>query len=1007
MEPQKGIDIADFATIFQSLTSGRRTGTLKVSTDVGALFFYFANGTIKYFAQPARDDVLLRAMLRSSKIDRVEYDRLLARHQRTGRSYSALFAAKRKINDADIAEALHFTVQEEICDLFSQPHLSCEFFEGEPFAEIFGSEKRRVQLSIMPEPVVMEAARRMDEIGILRETVPSMSDIYTTTGITEEQIEGPLPPEDAQLRNEVLDLIDGRRDLNEVAELVRMSKFDLLRTTTQLVGGRLVEALGPRSLLQLAEQYAIEGNIRKALRLYERAEELGESRVETRMHIARLYGALRDAKRAVAKYFAIADDALKSNDTDSAVAALRQAIHLDPENANIRQKIVTSMLQSDRYDEAINESIELANLLLKLKKIDSAVEVWKSFLDKYPTSTEAHRQLAELYKEQDNKTHALQILDNLAELYMARQRRDRAAEVYREVLNLDPKHTRVRLKLASVLRRLGNVAEAAREYEQFRTSTRVLRLSERPRSLLASWFGLRHPAVMASARLALGGPAIRAIMILSLALVLTGILTLVFSTMAGSGAPAISVRIGSALFGCLVILQVVILFGVLPPLSCCSVLYHPHEENVSVAAQIALHPRGAVSGKFIATLATWLILLLSTLPLAITAAVLGGVSGSVVGFNFYLLILLGAVTSAALTLVSANVPDRKFAIIDSYLVCTFMALIGMLFIGMLSDVSVGGDVGLQQAQVSLTDLPAFQSRTFSFAGTVLLMPVATVFVSGLMLMGAAARLMPERGYSSPTQKMFWFVTILLGTFIGLVWAATGEKASTLSQPPVAQLLLLMSVFISLAIGAILFSTESAGGSASDQERFRKLFMNSRWRALLGPGPVRGALFSLVACALVLLVIVLFLGLSESSAAVGQSGAGIIAAVYFAMLGHAALLVSLGLLLSTTQLTNRWRRIIPVIVLGITLAVIPAAITYLGLGLPHFIADLSPLVLAAAAFGNGLVAGGKSWSAGSIGWLRVILLYWLCVAAFGSIAFLRIRKAAHIGVKSIKTKGKSR
>jgi len=42
MEPQKGIDIADFPTIFQSLTSGRRTGTLKVSTDTGILFFYFS-----------------------------------------------------------------------------------------------------------------------------------------------------------------------------------------------------------------------------------------------------------------------------------------------------------------------------------------------------------------------------------------------------------------------------------------------------------------------------------------------------------------------------------------------------------------------------------------------------------------------------------------------------------------------------------------------------------------------------------------------------------------------------------------------------------------------------------------------------------------------------------------------------------------------------------------------------------------------------------------------------
>lgn len=992
MAAKKGLDIADFPTIFQSLTSGRRTGTLKVSTDTGALFFYFRDGIIRHFAQPARDDVLLRAMLRSSKIDRLEYDRLLSRHQRGGRSYHSLFSAKRSLTDADMQSALQFMVQEEVCDLFARSRLDCEFFEGNPMLEVFGPEKQRVDLSVMPEVVVMEAARRMDEIAILRETVPSMSNIYIATGLTEEQIEGPLPPDDAHLRNEVLDLIDGRRDLNEIAELVRMSKFDLLRTVAQLVGARIIESLGGRSLLTLAQQHAIEGDIRKALRLYERAEELGETQMDTRMHIARLYGALCDQKRAVAKYLSIAEDAANLNDTEGGISALRQAVHVDPERTEVREQLVTCLLQSDRYDEAINESIELANLLLKLREIDRAVRAWQSFMDKYPTSTEAHRQLAELHKEQDNKSAAIQTLDSLAELYLARAQRDKAAEVYREILELDSKHTRVRLKLASVLRRIGNIAEAAKEYESFRSTTRLLKLSERPQTLFKSWLGFRHPAVLSSARLALGGFARPALAILSLSIALAGILTLALAETVSSADVHLSVKVGAALFEGLVTLQVVLLLGALAPLASASVLFHPHEDKVSVAAQLAMHPRAAVAGKFIGTLTAWLILLSSTLPIALAVASLGGVGASIISFNYYLFILLGAVTSAALTLVSANVPDRRLAVVDSYLVCAILAFLGMLFVSMLSEVTAAGGRIFEISQISLTDIPLFQFRTLSFAGTVLLMPIATVFLCGFMLMGAAARLMPEKGYSSPSQKLFWFIVIILGTITGLVWASAGARASSLSQPSVAQLLLFMSIFLALSLGAVVFPVESASVSARDREQFKRLFLGSRFRMLLGPGAVRGGLFVLSTCAIVIFILLVTLSLSESSPVMSRLSGGVIASVYFAVVGCLGAIASLGVLLSTTTLAESRRRVVLVITLGVILAVIPSASIYLGNIVPRFIAELSPLTMAAATVGRGLTIEEHPLSVTEVHWVRVAAFYWVAAAVISSVAFFRIRKS---------------
>lgn len=995
MGAKKGIDIADFPTIFQSLTSGRRTGTLKVSTDSGTSFLYFENGIIRHFAQPARDDMLLRAMLHSSKIDRTEYEKLLSRHKRTGRSYRALFSSKRSVTKAHIVEALQSMVQEEICDLFARTQLDCEFFEGEPLPEIFGKKKELIKLRVPPELAVMEAARRMDELSLLKETVPSMSNVYTTTDIpppTGEEAEAALPPEDAHRRNEVLEIIDGRRDLNEIAQIATMSKFDLVRTVAQLVNARLIEPLGVKSLLALAEQYSIGGDIRKALRLYERAEELGEAQIENRMHIARLYGALRDHRRAVAKYLAIARDALQAGDSDGAVAALRQALHVNPDNTDVREKLVATLLQSDRYDEGVSESIELANRLLMQDNVDGAAEVWESFLDKYPTSTEAHRQLAELYKERENKAGTIQVLERLADLYLSRRRPDRAAEVCQEVLKLDPKHSRMRLKLASLLRRAGRVREAADEYEQFRSNTRFLRLTERPQALLASWFGLRHPVALASARLNLSGVALQGLIILTISLIVTWVLTLAFALTVSSAGPLLPVRIGGALFDSLVVLQVVLLLGVLPLLTSVFVLFHPHQDDANIVAQLALHPRPAVLGKFIGTLASWLIILTATLPLAITAAFFGGVSASAVLLNFYLLMVLGVVICAALTCVSASAPGRRQAIIDSYIICAALFFLGMLFFGLLPSIGRSGTEGEVLFSFSLPSVPRFLAGRGTFLGTGLLLPIGVMFVSGLFLTGAVARLTPERGSLGLVPRLFWLASVLLVTVAGLAWATSGSTVISCPLPAAMQTTLAVAVYLALSIGVMLFASESLTGSAEDHNRLLRLSKASPFRWLLRPGTLQKPLFPPAVSALVLFILILALGLLGSSGPLSRLPTSEVLAAFLALLGSLAMLSALGFLLAGTTLTPARRRLVLLTVFAFTLAGIPLMVAYLPVGLPHILGDISPLVLICAAFGNGLTVGEHLWDTQTIHYLLAIVVHWLA-AALALIAVLRIRRAA--------------
>jgi len=993
MESQKGIDIADFPTIFQSLTAGRRTGNLKVTTDIGVLFFFFQDGIIKHYAQPARDDVLLRAMLRSSKIDRAEYDRLLSRHQRTGRSYHSIFGLKRSIDENDIRHALQFMVQEEVCDLFASHRLSCEFFDGEPLPEVFGSEKQRVALSISPEPVVMEAARRMDEISLLREAVPSLSDVYTGTGFSAEECEPPLPPEDESLRNEVLELIDGQRDLNELAEIVRMSKFDLLRTVNQLVTARLIEPHGVKSLMTLAQQYAFQGNIRKSLRLYERAEELGESGIETRMHVARLYAALGEEKRAISKYLSIAETTSASNDTESSIAALRQALDVNQENTEIREKLTALLIQADRYDEAANESIELANLFLKLHNLKGAIQVWCSFMDKYPTSTEAHRQLAELYKEQDNKTTAIQTLENLAELYLARKRRDRASEVYREILDLDPRHTRVRLKLASVLRRMGNVNEAAEVYEQFRSTTRMLKFTEKPQTIIGSWFGLKHPALVASARLGFSTSTVRSVITIALALTVSGFIILAVLSSLAADYLNIPSALGMELFNTLTYLQIIMLFVVLPYIASSALLLHPREEDTSIAAQLAAHPRATVAGKFLATFAIWTILLISTLPTAIAANLLDGIDAAITFNCFYLNMLFGVVICAALTFVSANATSRKTAIIDSYLACALLLLLASIFISLFSLPEINGLSSINSAAMTAI----FLSENGTFIGTGILMPLLVVFVTGFMLIGTAARLMPERSYWGYFSKLFWLTTLLLATIFGILWVYLAPAINLDFSG--SCLIIPLSILLGLSVGIILFSTDKVLIQVGEKEKVKQILGSSHLKKLIGPGSFRSSIFAIAVSAVILIVLVIALGNSSCGDSATDNNTLLSAGLYITLLGALTFLASLGLILSAANISLRRARLILIIVFGFLFAAIPAAASQLHISLPQFLLELSPLSIVTAIFADTVDFGKVVIHRESFNWTRIALPYWILSAILGTIAVLWIRKISKGGKPS--------
>lgn len=87
--------------------------------------------------------------------------------------------------------------------------------------------------------LLMEAARRMDEMRFFREKVPS--DTYVPVPTTSAS--GPKPPDDLR---EVFDQCDGKRSVAEIGRRIGQLEFEVTRIVFQLIRGNFVIVIAPR-----------------------------------------------------------------------------------------------------------------------------------------------------------------------------------------------------------------------------------------------------------------------------------------------------------------------------------------------------------------------------------------------------------------------------------------------------------------------------------------------------------------------------------------------------------------------------------------------------------------------------------------------------------------------------------------------------------------------------------------------------------------------------------------
>lgn len=235
---------ASLPDVLQLLALGQKTGRLSVAdrTNFGSIFFN--RGRITYASIVNRPDRLGEILVKHGRLDP---DRLASaidlqakdRYKRVGQ----ILVEQGWVSREDLEHFVRFQIEEAVYLLFTWAQGTFKFE-----ADVH-PDPGEILVSINPESLLLEGARRTDEWSLIEKKIPSFDLIFsvdrdhlatTDVGLTAEQ-------------QRVLPLLDGRRDVTRLVEDSGLSEFEVGKALYGLISAGFVHRAGRSQAAPSAE----------------------------------------------------------------------------------------------------------------------------------------------------------------------------------------------------------------------------------------------------------------------------------------------------------------------------------------------------------------------------------------------------------------------------------------------------------------------------------------------------------------------------------------------------------------------------------------------------------------------------------------------------------------------------------------------------------------------------------------------------------------------------------
>src|SRR5258706_8090667 len=162
---------------------------------------------------------------------------------------------------------------------------------------------------------------------------------------------------------------------------------------------------------RIADHYSKDGFFLKAIAIYKKINKLDPSKLDIYAKLADLYAKQGLAMEAKSQYQVLADYYLKHGDPPNGLAISGKISELDPNSINVHVKLADLYSQNSRTAEALKEYDRVGRMLLKRGMLDEAVQVFKKALKVDPSNSELVDSLVTALLESKDYANAIGIVE--------------------------------------------------------------------------------------------------------------------------------------------------------------------------------------------------------------------------------------------------------------------------------------------------------------------------------------------------------------------------------------------------------------------------------------------------------------------------------------------------------------------------------------------------------------------------------------------------------------------
>lgn len=254
--------------ILQFLGLGRKTGVLSVDGPAGRKQLVVEEGQAVFCSTSGPKEYLGAHLLARTRLTEADLERAFRLQRETGSRLGQILVDEGLLSEAEVAMVLHQKIADSIYELFWWTSGRFEF-EERPLQ----SADVPVRVSLGWQDLVMEGARRSDEMARLREAIP---DDHARLLARPAGYPPGFPRTTGDRK--LLDCVQQNMTVTEICARFHASDFDILTRLAALVSERILEVdqdsveearpLGREEMLRCGTQLMERGHLVEALEVF-------------------------------------------------------------------------------------------------------------------------------------------------------------------------------------------------------------------------------------------------------------------------------------------------------------------------------------------------------------------------------------------------------------------------------------------------------------------------------------------------------------------------------------------------------------------------------------------------------------------------------------------------------------------------------------------------------------------------------------------------------------------